>query len=201
MGKPRSPPKVGDTCLTILYKNGPDVRWDVDYYRKGHMRLIMRLYGRRPSAGSNCARGMPGRRRAPSRSGSARSTSTSMTRPPLTRPARSTGLPLSKMCRTSPASCRSRSRRSCTGSVSGDVSVGCSPSARIKGAHVAKHQPPGPERSERPCARICHRRPRLQSCGRSYGALIRGCLLRPGQRPAGIQRAYGVAMRGPAAAA
>jgi uncharacterized protein (TIGR02118 family) len=45
MGKPRSSPKVGDTCLTILYKNGPDVRWDVDYYRKGHMRLIMRLYG------------------------------------------------------------------------------------------------------------------------------------------------------------
>ena len=45
MGKPRKSPKIGDTCLTILYKNGDDVRWDVEYYRKGHMPLIMRLYG------------------------------------------------------------------------------------------------------------------------------------------------------------
>jgi uncharacterized protein (TIGR02118 family) len=45
MGAPRSAPKVGDTCLTILYPNGEGVRWDVDYYRTGHMPLIMRLYG------------------------------------------------------------------------------------------------------------------------------------------------------------
>lgn len=45
MGARRSAPKVGDTCLTILYPNGEGVRWDVDYYRTGHMPLIMRLYG------------------------------------------------------------------------------------------------------------------------------------------------------------
>ncbi|MEP7247586.1 MAG: EthD family reductase [Gammaproteobacteria bacterium] len=44
-GAKRSAPKVGDTCLTILYPNSEGVRWDVDYYRKGHMPLIMRLYG------------------------------------------------------------------------------------------------------------------------------------------------------------
>jgi uncharacterized protein (TIGR02118 family) len=44
-GKPRNAPKIGDTCLTILYKNSDDVRWDVDYYRKHHMPLIMNLYG------------------------------------------------------------------------------------------------------------------------------------------------------------
>ena len=49
-GKPRSFPKIGDSCMTILYKNGDDVRWDVDYYagrtsHEGHMALIMRLYG------------------------------------------------------------------------------------------------------------------------------------------------------------
>ena len=46
MGAPRAEMKVGDTCLTILYPNSADVRWDVDYYRKGHMPLIMRLYGK-----------------------------------------------------------------------------------------------------------------------------------------------------------
>jgi len=45
MGAKRSAPKVGDTCLTILYPNSEGVRWDVDYYRTGHMPLIMRLYG------------------------------------------------------------------------------------------------------------------------------------------------------------
>jgi uncharacterized protein (TIGR02118 family) len=45
MGKARGTPKVGDACLTILYKNADDVRWDVDYYRKHHMPLIMKLYG------------------------------------------------------------------------------------------------------------------------------------------------------------
>jgi uncharacterized protein (TIGR02118 family) len=45
MGAARSAPKIGDTCLTILYPNSEGVRWDVDTYRKGHMPLIMRLYG------------------------------------------------------------------------------------------------------------------------------------------------------------
>ncbi len=45
MGAARTAPKVGDTCLTILYPNSETVRWDVEYYRTGHMPLIMRLYG------------------------------------------------------------------------------------------------------------------------------------------------------------
>ena len=45
MGKPRNSPKLGDTCLTILYKNSDDVHWDVDYYKAHHMPLIMKLYG------------------------------------------------------------------------------------------------------------------------------------------------------------
>ncbi len=45
MGAKRSAPKIGDTCLTILYPNSDGVRWDVEYYKKGHMPLIMRLYG------------------------------------------------------------------------------------------------------------------------------------------------------------
>lgn len=45
MGANRSAPKVGDTCLTIVYPNAEGVKWDVDYYRTGHMPLIMKLYG------------------------------------------------------------------------------------------------------------------------------------------------------------
>jgi uncharacterized protein (TIGR02118 family) len=45
MGASRSAPKIGDTCLTIVYPNSDGVRWDVDYYKKGHMPLIMKLYG------------------------------------------------------------------------------------------------------------------------------------------------------------
>ena len=30
MGAKRDAPKVGDTCLTILYANSDGVRWDVD---------------------------------------------------------------------------------------------------------------------------------------------------------------------------
>jgi len=45
MGAKRNSPKLGDTCLTILYPNSDGVRWDVDYYKKGHMPLIMKLYG------------------------------------------------------------------------------------------------------------------------------------------------------------
>lgn len=44
MGAPAAQMKVGDACLTILYPNGPDVHWDVEYYRSHHMPLIMSLY-------------------------------------------------------------------------------------------------------------------------------------------------------------
>jgi uncharacterized protein (TIGR02118 family) len=44
-GTDRGAMQLGDTCLTILYPNGASVRWDVDYYRRAHMPLIMRLYG------------------------------------------------------------------------------------------------------------------------------------------------------------
>ncbi len=44
MGSAATAMKLGDACLTILYPNGDDVRWDVDYYRSHHMPLIMSLY-------------------------------------------------------------------------------------------------------------------------------------------------------------
>lgn len=37
--------QVGQECMTIVYRNGPDVRFDFDYYESTHMPLIMRLYG------------------------------------------------------------------------------------------------------------------------------------------------------------
>lgn len=36
---------VGQECMTIVYENGPDARFDFDYYENTHMPLIMRLYG------------------------------------------------------------------------------------------------------------------------------------------------------------
>jgi len=36
---------AGEECMTIVYQNGDDVRFDFDYYEKTHMPLIMRLYG------------------------------------------------------------------------------------------------------------------------------------------------------------
>ena len=35
----------GQECMTIVYANGDDVRFDFDYYEKTHMPRIMRLYG------------------------------------------------------------------------------------------------------------------------------------------------------------
>jgi uncharacterized protein (TIGR02118 family) len=32
-------------CITVLYPNGPGVRFDFDYYIKHHKALIERLYG------------------------------------------------------------------------------------------------------------------------------------------------------------
>jgi len=36
---------VGQEVMTIVYPNGPDVRFDFDYYESTHMPLIMRRYG------------------------------------------------------------------------------------------------------------------------------------------------------------
>ncbi len=36
---------AGQECMTIVYQNGDDVRFDFDYYERTHMPLIMRLYG------------------------------------------------------------------------------------------------------------------------------------------------------------
>lgn len=33
-------------CITVLYPNTPDVKFDFDYYRTKHIPLIKRLYGR-----------------------------------------------------------------------------------------------------------------------------------------------------------
>ena len=33
-------------CMTILYKNGPDVKFDFDYYKNHHMVTIMGMYGK-----------------------------------------------------------------------------------------------------------------------------------------------------------
>jgi uncharacterized protein (TIGR02118 family) len=51
--------KVGQECMTIVYQNGPDVRFDFDYYVNTHMPLIMRLYGKSISR-FELRRGTPG---------------------------------------------------------------------------------------------------------------------------------------------
>ena len=33
-------------CMTILYKNGPEVKFDFEYYKTHHMTDIMRMYGK-----------------------------------------------------------------------------------------------------------------------------------------------------------
>lgn len=50
---------VGQECMTIVYRNGPDVRFDFDYYESTHMPLIMRLYGNSISR-FELRRGQPG---------------------------------------------------------------------------------------------------------------------------------------------
>lgn len=37
---------VGQEVMTIIYRNGDDVRFDFDYYERIHQPLIMRLYGK-----------------------------------------------------------------------------------------------------------------------------------------------------------
>jgi uncharacterized protein (TIGR02118 family) len=50
---------VGQQCMTIVYENGPDVRFDFNYYETTHMPLIMRLYGASISR-FELRRGLPG---------------------------------------------------------------------------------------------------------------------------------------------
>ena len=50
---------IGQECMTIVYQNGPDVRFDFDYYVNTHMPLIMRLYGKSISR-FELRRGQPG---------------------------------------------------------------------------------------------------------------------------------------------
>ena len=50
---------VGQQCMTIVYENGPDVRFDFNYYETTHMPLIMRLYGDSISR-FELRRGLPG---------------------------------------------------------------------------------------------------------------------------------------------
>lgn len=51
--------KVDQECMTIVYQNGPDVRFSFDYYVNTHMPLIMRLYGKSISR-FELRRGQPG---------------------------------------------------------------------------------------------------------------------------------------------
>jgi uncharacterized protein (TIGR02118 family) len=50
---------VEQECMTITYTNGPDVRFNFDYYVNTHMPLIMRLYGKSISR-FELRRGLPG---------------------------------------------------------------------------------------------------------------------------------------------
>jgi uncharacterized protein (TIGR02118 family) len=50
---------VGQQCMSIVYENGPDIRFDFDYYQSTHMPLIMRLYGKSISR-FELRRGLPG---------------------------------------------------------------------------------------------------------------------------------------------
>jgi uncharacterized protein (TIGR02118 family) len=38
--------KKGDRCLTVLFPNGPGVKFDIDYYVNHHIPLILKLYGK-----------------------------------------------------------------------------------------------------------------------------------------------------------
>jgi uncharacterized protein (TIGR02118 family) len=56
---------VGQECMTIVYRNAPDARFDFDYYESTHMPLIMRLYGNSISR-FELRRGQPGADGTPS---------------------------------------------------------------------------------------------------------------------------------------
>jgi uncharacterized protein (TIGR02118 family) len=50
---------AGQECMSIVYQNGPDVRFDFDYYEKTHMHKIMDAYGKSISR-FELRRGLPG---------------------------------------------------------------------------------------------------------------------------------------------
>jgi uncharacterized protein (TIGR02118 family) len=50
---------AGQECMSIVYQNGSDVRFDFDYYEKTHMRKIMDAYGKSISR-FELRRGLPG---------------------------------------------------------------------------------------------------------------------------------------------
>jgi uncharacterized protein (TIGR02118 family) len=35
-----------EKCITVLYKNGDDIKFDFEYYKKNHLTMIMKLYGK-----------------------------------------------------------------------------------------------------------------------------------------------------------
>ena len=51
--------KAGQQCMTIIYENGPDVRFDFEYYKSTHMPRIMEAYGGSISR-FELRRGLPG---------------------------------------------------------------------------------------------------------------------------------------------
>ena len=44
-GQAAAQARVGEECMTIVYRYAPDVRFDFDYYENTHMPLIMDRYG------------------------------------------------------------------------------------------------------------------------------------------------------------
>jgi uncharacterized protein (TIGR02118 family) len=56
--------RVDQECMSIVYQNGQDVRFDFNYYVNTHMPLIMRLYGKSISR-FELRRGQPGADGAP----------------------------------------------------------------------------------------------------------------------------------------
>ena len=63
-GEAQAQGRVDQECMTITYQNGPDVRFNFDYYVNTHMPLIMRLYGESISR-FELRRGQPGADGAP----------------------------------------------------------------------------------------------------------------------------------------
>jgi uncharacterized protein (TIGR02118 family) len=51
--------EIGQECMTIVYRNAPDARFDFEYYEKTHMPLIMDRYGASISR-FELRRGQPG---------------------------------------------------------------------------------------------------------------------------------------------
>lgn len=58
-GEARAEGVAGQECMTIIYQNGDDVRFDFDYYQKTHMHNIMQAYGK-SIARFELRRGLPG---------------------------------------------------------------------------------------------------------------------------------------------